>query len=249
MTTQPLVSIIVAVRNAEKTVARTLESILSQSYVNKEIILIDGVSSDSTLDIVETYKDRLSFFLSEPDRGIADAYNKGIARAHGEWIYFLNADDIFYSDTTLAECFACGPFDGDDLVVGKVVADNGRVFDGRYSWTLLLRNCVHHQAIFYRARPLKNSPYNAQYKRYGHDHEHNLLLWRRNARVRYIDCTIALWATGGVSDGGKWKDYAEEFRIRRNVMGITGWPFNAFTVLRYVIKRAIIFFRTTGKGT
>ena len=237
----PLVSVVVAVRNAERTVARTLDSILAQTYPHVEIVLVDGASTDGTLATIAPYQDRLSAFLSEPDRGIADAYNKGIRLARGEWTYFLNADDVFYSDAVLDQLFGTALLEGLDLVIGKVVADNGRVFDGRFGRALAIRNTVHHQAIFYRAALLKKMPYNTQYRRYGHDHEHNLLLWRENVRVKYVDMPIALWATGGISDGGNWKDYIEEFRIRRNVFGWAGWPFNLFTVVRYLIKRAIIY--------
>jgi len=236
----PLISIIVAVWNSEKTVERTLRSIIEQTYPNIEIVVIDGASTDSTCEIVSRYRDRLGVFLSERDRGIPDAYNKGIARASGKWIYFLNADDVFHSVDTLSEVFARGPFEGFDLIVGKVLADNGRVFDGQYNWKLVIRNQVHHQAILYRSALIKNLPYNTQYNRYGHDHEHNLVLWRRKAKVKYLDLTVADWATGGISDGAKWKDYREEFRVRRNVLGIAGWPLNIFTVARYALKRAII---------
>jgi putative colanic acid biosynthesis glycosyltransferase len=240
MRSPPLISVIVAVRNAEKTVVRTLESVLVQTYANKEIILIDGASTDATLQFVRPYQKRLGAFLTEPDNGIADAYNKGVSLARGEWIFFLNADDIFFSETTLADCFEINKFDGYDLVIGKVIADNGRVFNGKLGWKLLIRNQVHHQAIFYRAEILKNFPYNTQYRRYGHDHEHNLLLWRLNLCVKYIELPIAFWATGGISDGAIWKDYTEEFKIRRNVMGLIGWPFNFFTVFRFLAKRVIL---------
>jgi len=244
MSSGPLLSVIVAVRNAESTLARTLDSILAQSQPGVEIVLIDGASSDGTLAVAEAYRNRLGIFISEPDVGIPDAYNKGIRLAGGEWIYFLNADDVFHSNKTLADVFALGPFSEYDLVVGKVIATNGREFDGRFGPMLALRNTVHHQAIFYRAAILKALPYNNQYRRYGHDHEHNLLLWRRKLPVRYINLFVALWATGGISDGGKWKDYAEEFRIRRNVFGLVGWPLNFITVVRFVLKNIII---TIGK--
>ena len=95
-----LVSIIVAVRNAQTTLERTLVSALSQTYPNKEIVLIDGASTDGTMEIVKKYSDRLAVIISERDRGIADAYNKGIARSSGEWVYFLNADDVFMALAT-----------------------------------------------------------------------------------------------------------------------------------------------------
>jgi putative colanic acid biosynthesis glycosyltransferase len=236
--TTPTVSIIVAVRNAASSVARTLESARDQTYQHKDIVVVDGKSTDETLAVVGRYSQHVSTLLSEPDSGIADAYNKGIRLAKGEWIYFLNADDVFESNAVLADIFSQGIDDRYDVVVGQVLADNGRVFDGRYTAGLLIRNTVHHQAIFYRASLLKQRPYNAQYRRYGHDHEHNLALWKAGVNALYLRKTIALWATGGISDNAKWKDYREEFRVRRNVMGWAGWPCNAFTVARFLLKRA-----------
>ena len=232
------ISVIVAVRNAEATLAKTLESILSQDYPNKEIILVDGASTDRTLEVARRFRDQLDVFVSEPDKGIADAYNKGIRRANGDWIYFLNADDLFFRTTTLSELFRRSLADEDyDLIVGKVLADDGRLLAGRFTWTLMMRNNVHHQAIFYRGSLLKSLEYNAAYKRYGHDHEHNLALWKSRARVLYVETTIARWSTDGISNNARWKDYREEFRARRNVLGRAAWFWNFSTYARYAIKR------------
>ena len=232
----PKVSVVVAVFNAGKSIRRTLESILSQSYDNKELLVIDGGSTDDTLEQIANFRDRIDCLVSERDKGIADAYNKGIRAASGDWIYFLNADDLFSSETTLADVFGSGDV-AEDLIVGKVVSDRGRVFDGRFNWKLLIRNQVHHQAIFYRSKFLKSTPYNSQYRRYGHDHEHNILIWLKSVPARYIDKEIALWGSGGISDSANWKDYREEFSVRRNTLGLLGFPFNIFTLGRYAGKR------------
>jgi putative colanic acid biosynthesis glycosyltransferase len=244
----PLISIIVAVRNGAETVERTLRSATSQKYPNSEIIVIDGASVDGTQDVVSRFRESLVAFVSEPDRGIADAYNKGIRLTRGEWVYFLNADDVFVSENTLSEIFGENRFEGCDVVVGKVLADDGRVFAGRYSWTLLLRNNVHHQAIFYRGSLIRSRNYNTQYRRYGHDHEHNLSLWKSGIRVAYIQDVVAKWRMGGISDAATWSDYREEFRVRRNVIGRAAWLWNGFTVARYAFKRSRIGFKKLVSG-
>jgi hypothetical protein len=96
---------------------------------------------------------------------------------------------------------------------------------------------VHHQAIFYRARFLRAFPYNADYRSYGHDHEHNIFIWRRHERVEYVEKTIAVWARGGISDKASWRQYREEFRVRQNSVGALGYPFNIFSLIRFVGKR------------
>ncbi len=87
------ISIIIATYNADNFLAKCLESITSQKESNIEIILIDGGSKDSTVDIIKSYSDVIDFWISEKDNGIYDAWNKGVKKAKGKWIMFLGADD------------------------------------------------------------------------------------------------------------------------------------------------------------
>ena len=89
------ISIITVVFNAEGTISRCIESVLQQTYDNVEYIIIDGASTDETIPIINQYRHRLSHILSEPDKGIYDAMNKGIKLATGDIIGMLNADDVF----------------------------------------------------------------------------------------------------------------------------------------------------------
>jgi len=95
----PLVSIITVVYNGESSIERTIKSVLDQTFTNIEYIIIDGGSSDNTLTIIERYSDRIDFWMSEPDNGIADAFNKGIFFCTGEIIGIINADDWYETDT------------------------------------------------------------------------------------------------------------------------------------------------------
>ncbi len=90
----PKISIITISYNSEKTIEETIQSIVSQEYPNLEYLIIDGGSKDKTLDIVEKYRDKISFVISEPDKGISDAFNKGIQHATGEIVGIINSDDI-----------------------------------------------------------------------------------------------------------------------------------------------------------
>src|SRR6187402_2271204 len=91
----PLISIVTVVYNAKETIERTIKSVISQSYKNIEYIVIDGGSTDGTLDIINKYKSDISKLVSEKDKGIADAMNKGIGYAKGELIGLINADDWY----------------------------------------------------------------------------------------------------------------------------------------------------------
>lgn len=98
----PTVSIITIVRNDREHIEDTIRSIQSQSYGNREHIIIDGGSTDGTVEIIRKYDDAVSYWLSEPDEGISDAFNKGLAAARGEWIIFLNSADTFTTDQSIA---------------------------------------------------------------------------------------------------------------------------------------------------
>jgi glycosyltransferase involved in cell wall biosynthesis len=99
--TNPLITVITVVFNGEAALEETILSVLRQTYDNIEYIVVDGGSTDGTIDILKKYEDALDFWISEPDAGIYDAMNKGIALAKGDWLNFLNARDHFFADTTV----------------------------------------------------------------------------------------------------------------------------------------------------
>lgn len=111
MNTQPLVSIITASFNSARTIARTLDSVLAQSYPNIEVIVIDGGSTDGTIPIIRSYEQKFSrrmTWISEKDNGMYDAMNKGIERSKGELIGILNSDDWYEADAveTMVKTFS-----------------------------------------------------------------------------------------------------------------------------------------------
>ena len=91
---KPKISIITVCYNSEAHIEEAILSVINQSYDNKEYLVIDGGSKDGTLNIIEKYKDRIDYFVSEPDKGISDAFNKGIKAASGDIIGILNSDDF-----------------------------------------------------------------------------------------------------------------------------------------------------------
>jgi len=97
----PLITIIIAVYNGKSTLQHCIDSATQQTYLNKELIIIDGGSDDGTVDLLEENHRKINYWISEPDQGIYNAWNKGLAQAHGDWICFLGADDYFWDATVL----------------------------------------------------------------------------------------------------------------------------------------------------
>jgi glycosyltransferase involved in cell wall biosynthesis len=149
----PLITVITVVRNGEKTLEQTILSVIDQTYQNVEYIIIDGVSTDNTLDIVRKYEDRIDYWMSEPDGGIYYAMNKGIDLASGEWINFMNSGDSFYKENTVDSVI---PFLMNlkiDLVIGQanicVNKNDSRVMFPKFNKSQMIdRFC--HQACFFR---------------------------------------------------------------------------------------------------
>jgi glycosyltransferase involved in cell wall biosynthesis len=117
-------SIITITYQAEKYLERTIQSVLAQgNRAEIEYIIIDGASKDGTLDLIETYKSQVDQFISEPDKGIYDAMNKGLQRATGDYVIFMNAGDTFADENTVAQIFASMTSNPDVLVGDALFVD------------------------------------------------------------------------------------------------------------------------------
>ena len=121
----PKISIVTVVYNASHDLAVTIASVSSQSYGNIEFIVIDGKSSDGTLDVASQYSDSIDYFVSEPDQGIYDAMNKGLAAATGEYVHFLNAGDRFCDTNSLENIIRSVPGSVDVLYGDIILVSTG----------------------------------------------------------------------------------------------------------------------------
>lgn len=119
-------SIITINRNNASALKKTIESVVSQTYNDFEYIVIDGASTDESVDVIESYADKISYWVSEPDTGIYNAMNKGIKRANGDYLLFLNSGDFLINEDTIADVFANNCV-ADILCARCNVSDNGKV--------------------------------------------------------------------------------------------------------------------------
>jgi len=142
------VTIITAVYNGYSTIEGTIKSILSQSYPYIEYIVIDGASTDGTLQVLHAYDDYIDYWLSEPDKGIYDAFNKAIDLALGDWLYFIGADDKLFDPDVLKDFFQSSP--DSRMLYGNVLWGNsGKIYDGRFGKLKIYTRNICQQAIFY----------------------------------------------------------------------------------------------------
>jgi glycosyltransferase involved in cell wall biosynthesis len=148
----PLITVITAAFNASKTIEATIQSVLGQTYRNLEYIIVDGGSTDGTLDILRKYEHAIDYWISEPDRGIYDAMNKGIHASTGEWLNFMNANDLFFDCTTIKSIVEMSHSSNARFIYSDVMLMTG----GDTGHNLRLWRCDHnrlminHQASVYR---------------------------------------------------------------------------------------------------
>ena len=162
------ISIVTICYNAVNEIEQTILSVINQSYANIEYIVIDGCSSDGTVDIIKKYVDRITIFISEPDRGIYDAMNKGLRYSTGDWVNFMNSGDIFYDDNVILNIFKSPINKNVKVVYGNIYQkyrDIGKLFrkyDRLENSTLALNIC--HQAAFTDGFLLRSLGFNLKYK-------------------------------------------------------------------------------------
>ena len=200
-TNPPKISVITVVRNAAGELEKTIKSVLGQDYPLIEFIVIDGASSDGTVEVIWTYAGQMDCWISEPDQGIYDAMNKGLAKATGEWVIFMNAGDVFFNSQVLSSVF------NQDLNDAQVLYGDSIA---QYPAFKALRKALPqedirkgmiccHQAMFFRSSLIKGKAYQPDLF-FSADYEMVLRLFHSGFKFRYIPETIAVFDTRGISN-------------------------------------------------
>lgn len=196
------ISIITVVYNEVKTIARTIESVLSQSYNNVEYIIIDGGSTDGTLNVISKYRNKLAYFVSEQDDGIYDAMNKGIRKATGDIIGILNADDWYEPEAlgTIANVFQdCEA----DVVYGQlqIIYNDGtkKLFERPGLETFYTQMAVPHPATFLRRSVYEKYGLFDTSFRIAADYELMLRLYTGGAKFEAVKYIVTNFSADGIS--------------------------------------------------
>lgn len=213
---RPLLTIVTICRNAASNIEPTLRSVAVQDYSSIEYIVVDGASTDATPSIIERFRGGIARLISEPDRGIAHAFNKGIAASTGQWILLLNAGDAFTQPGALSQ-LAERTGSGARLVSAR--ARCGRKTIPRYAirpWLgLLLRAHLSHQAtLVHRDVYAEYGAYDESF-RIRMDFDFFLRVLRREA-VEFIDRELVRFEPGGISDREFLLHWSEGRKVLRN---------------------------------
>ena len=193
---RPLISIITVVYNARLTLQATIESVLNQDRDLVEYWIIDGGSTDGSLNIISQYSDRLAGWISEPDKGIYDAMNKGIDRANGEWIYFIGGDDTLRPG--IVKELQSHLNTHYSIVFGDVLFDNGHRMRSFLGPRTVFQNTVHHQSAFYNSSLFADYRYDPTLTIVS-EYDIHLRVHVHKSTTHYVPLIIADCAVGGAS--------------------------------------------------
>ncbi len=219
---KPLISIVTVVFNGEEFLEETIQSVINQTYDNVEYIIIDGGSTDGTVDIIKKYEDRIDYWVSEHDNGIYDAMNKGISLCSGEWINFMNAGDSFYDNEVILTMF--DEVNYDNLVIhGKVAVYYENYFISLYGDEKIFP----HQASFFRATYMKELKFDLSLKIFADGELLLRLQGLERYKEKYVDKVVARFYLGGIGNHPRFffKRLKEEYSIknRRGINFSTRW--------------------------
>jgi len=211
----PLISIVTVVFNDRGNLEKTILSVLSQTFSNIEYIIIDGGSTDGTVDIIRRYEDRIARWVSEPDKGLYDAMNKGIGLASGDWINFMNAGDCFFDQDTVSTV-ARHMQDDADLIYGhcqmvfcpdfSVIWKTGNTKD---LWKGMI---FRHQSLFTRTSVCKAVMFDLSY-RIAADFTFIYSCFQKRYRFLGLGLTVSSVVLGGLSDVNLVQGLLENRRV------------------------------------
>lgn len=239
------ISIITISYNSVKTIEDTIQSVLSQSYANIEYIIIDGGSTDGTLDILKKYSDKISKVISEPDKGIYDAMNKGVALATGDVVGIINSDDFYVSDSVVANIvkkFEDTSLDacyGDIEYVDRVDSQKKvrKWVAGEYQKSKLYSGWIPPHPAFFVKREMytKYGVFNLDFK-IAADYELMLRFLFKGIKIEYVPQKLVYMREGGFS-ALSFKQRKRGWDELKKVWIVNGLPVPSFFILRRILYK------------
>ena len=212
------ISIIIATLNSGASLQKCIDSVISQSHCNRELIIVDGGSSDGTVEILKKNAEAIEYWESTPDHGIYDAWNKGLSHASGDWVCFLGSDDFLAHRDVLRHLVA-NPSPDVTLVTGLALIQDSsgrqmRYFGGPWNWNKMKHSqCVAHSgAIVKRNEFARVGQFDSSFRIAG-DYDF-LLRLGRSINARFIDETVVVMTEGGQSRSRCYAVSREKWKIQ-----------------------------------
>lgn len=236
----PVISIITVTFRAESLLEGTIQSVLAQDYPAIEFIIVDGGSTDGTLEIARKYQSKIAKLISEPDKGIYDAMNKGIQLATGEYVVFMNAGDSFYNNQVLSKAMSAHPnadfYYGDTMIVNEDGQELGRrrlPLPEKLNWkSLQMGMMVSHQSMI--ARRSLAVPYDLQYK-ISADIDWTIRVLKQSKTVVNTNQYVSRFLEGGTSAKRRKQGLKERWAIQVKHYGLLTTVVNHAAILvRYI---------------
>ena len=233
------VTVVTAVLNDAGHIEQTILSVISQTDIEIEYIIVDGGSKDGTLELIGKYKDKISLLISESDRGVYDAMNKGIKYSTGDFVYFLNSGDVLLNPSILSKIKLEEIKERNAIIYGNVVVAYGNIealekprpfFNSKMKFKGI---GICHQSMFFPGKLIRNEKYDLSYK-IAADYDLVYRLWRKGTEFLYRDITIAKydWGKGISSNPYKLLDvYRENARVCHQQLNPLYW---AKMILEYI---------------
>lgn len=225
---KPCISIIIVTYNAAAYVQQCINSIAAQSFQNYELLIFDGNSTDNTVALLQQNNNNITYWQSEPDKGIYDAMNKALQKASAHWFYFLGIDDILlpgFSEMATKLQYK------QTIYTGNCITDKGVLLDGKFTAYRLTKMNISHQVIFYPRQVFQKYNYQLPYKVYA-DYVLNLQCWGdRNFKIQYYPITLAVYCTGGFSS------FLEDELFKKEKDDLIKKYLSPYVYLRYLIKK------------
>jgi glycosyltransferase involved in cell wall biosynthesis len=222
----PLISIVIVTYNAESYLEECFASIFEQSFTNFELVVIDGNSTDKTLEIIRQFEDKIDYWQSEPDHGIYDAMNKSIRYCKGKWVFFLGSDDRLMSGFS---AMAAKLINESTIYYGDCVTDL-ELYGGEFSRYRLAKRNICQQCVFYPIQIFNNYRFDTQYPVFA-DYLLNMQCWGDSRfRRKYLPYAIAYYNLNGFSS------FANDAKFRKNKRVYVKKYLGSLVYLRYLIK-------------
>lgn len=210
----PFFTVITVAKNARATIEETIKSVLDQNFQDYEYIVIDGGSSDGTSEIIDKYKNQVDLIISEPDAGIYDAMNKGIALASGIWICIINSDDSLLPDSLGKVYLRANETEIPDVIYGGVLTQSQRIFHFIHHTELEKRMIFHPATFISKSSYLRFGTFNLSYS-IAADYDLCLRIFLGGGKFVALREPLAVYRTGGYSE----RNWSVSIREHNKVLG------------------------------